>query len=288
MTGADREQPQGGAGERFADTVSIDFCDFEHDLFGLVWITRLPNAGRTRASALVFAEGALVETLELELEQVSEDWQLARVDGISIATLTPLEQWSVEVSGSGASLSLDAAAASSAVELHAGVADSTGISQYEQLCRLSGVVTVGRHAYPVSCTGRRVHSWGDFAWDEIDRWRTLYAASDSGRAISVAAARPAGATGHGDELRAASLIAAEEIQPFEDVRISTVWAAGGWPAKAGLELGMPGDEIPRRMGGEAIVGTRTERDGHSVTLSFFRWSLEGILACGVYEVAERR
>jgi len=288
MITTDHERSRTGDGERFADTVSVDFCDGERDLFGLVWITRLPNAAVTRADAVVFARGELVERIERRQDNASESWQPARVDGISMSTVEPLERWSLEVSGAAASLSLDAVQLSAPVELGAAIADSIGVFQYEQLCKLSGMVTIGEQAHPVTCTGRRVHAWGEFAWDGIERWRTLYAASETGRAISAAAALPAGGSGHGDELRAASLIADEEIQPFEDVRISTVWTDAGLPAKAGLELGMPGDEIPQRMGGEAICTTRAERDDHFVTLSFFRWSLEGVPACGLYEVLERR
>jgi hypothetical protein len=288
MITADYEQPRAGDGERFVDSVSLDFCDSEHDLFGLVWITRFPNAVLTRANALVFARGEVAERIEREDEQAIASWERVQVNGISMSTVKALERWSLDVAGTSASLKLEAVALSPASELSGAVTDSTGVSQYEQLCRLDGLVTIGELAHPVSCTGRRVHAWGDFAWGGIDRWRTLYAASESGRAITVAAALPAGGSGHGDELSAASLIAEDEVQPFEDVRISTVWSDAGLPAKAGLELGMPGDEIPRRMGGRAICATRTERDGHATSHTFFRWSLEGVPACGLYEVVERR
>jgi hypothetical protein len=288
MITAEHELARDGSGERFHDSVSIDFCDGERDLFGLAWITRMPNAACTRANAVIFADGELVERLELEREQAIEEWRLADLEGIAIATVTPLERWSLEMSGDASSLKLDAAAVSPPAELAgADVAESTGISQYEQLCELNGAVSVGGRTHPVRCAGRRVHAWGEFAWERVDRWRSFYAASAAGRAISVTAARPVRSAGHGEELRAASLIGEADAEPFESVRISTVWGAEGLPAKAGLELAMPGDEIPRRLGGEAICGMRTERGDHALALSFFRWSMEGVPAWGCYESVQR-
>jgi len=288
MITIEHEQPRDGSGEGFRDCVSVDFCDGENGLFGLVRVTRAPGAPRARGSAIILSGEKVVEQLELESEQPLDDGRLADAGAIEIATVVPLERWSLEVSGGAASLKLDATAVSPPLELAGGVAEPAGIARYEQLCEMTGVITVDGRSRDARCIGRRAHSWGEFAWDRIDRWRTLYAASGTGRAISVTTARPAGSHGHGEELRAASLVDASRTEQFESVRISTVWDRHGAPAKAGLELDLPGDEIPTRMGGEIVGGTRSERGDHSVSLSFFRWSLEGVPALGAYEVLERR
>ena len=79
-----------------------------------------------------------------------------------------------------------------------------------------------------------------------------------------------------------------KMSSTQDVRFSTVYDREGSPKKAGLELWMPGDEMPRRLGGAAICGTRIRRGEHMISLSFFRWSMEGVPAYGSYEVVERQ
>lgn len=288
MIGAEHEQAQSEPGPEFFDSVSIDFSDAEQQLFGLAWVTRLPNAGRSRANTVLFAGGELVEHLELESDRVIDDWREGRLDGVRMSTVVPLERWSFAASGSETSLEIEADALTPPRELSdRTLLETVGVDQYEQLCHVSGTVKVAGRTHALHCLGRRVHSWGNFAWGTIERWRALYAVSASGRAFSVAAALPTGSTGHGQELRAACLLDTEEAQPFEDVYLSTVYSASGLPAKAGLELSMPGDEMPRRFGGEAICAMRTKRSDHELIVSFFRWSIEGEPAYGCYEIARR-
>lgn len=288
MIGSEHERAMTGAGADFMDVVAVDFCDPDQGLSGLAWITRLPNAGRTRANALLFSEGRLIEQLELPDEGPVDDWREARVDGVRMSTAEPLERWSLEVSGADASLQLEVEAFSGPRELGEQMpADTIGVERYEQLCKLNGTVEAQGRVYPVSCFGRRVHSWGEFAWHSIDRWRTLYAVSDAGHAISVAAALPSGGAGHGDELKAALLLDNAEQQSFDDVRLSTVFGSDGLPTKAGLELWVAGDELPRRLGGEAICGARSQGPDHELFVTFFRWSMEGVPAYGCYELVSR-
>ena len=42
--------------------------------------------------------------------------------------------------------------------------------------------------------------------------------------------------------------------PYEEVRLSTIYGADGLPRKAGAELYRPGDELPARLSGEAVLG----------------------------------
>ena len=128
---------------------------------------------------------------------------------------------------------------------------------------------------------------GRVPWNRIDRWRTLYAASASGRAISAVAALPAGSAGHDAEVRAAQFLDDPDALPFDDVRLSTVYGDDGMPSKVGLELWRPDDDYPQRLGGEAICGTRRERGEHELVVSFFRWSIDGEPAYGCYELARR-
>jgi hypothetical protein len=291
MIDAEHERARSGAEPDFIDCVALDFCDPENGLAGLaglVWVTRLPNRGQARASALLFTDGELVEELDLESEKGIDDWGEARVDGVRMTTAAGLERWSLEVSGTAASLELQVDAVTPPLELLQGLpAETTGIEQYEQFCRLSGTLTAGNHPHPVNCVGRRVHWWGRFDWTAVDRWRTLYAASGEGHAVTAATALPAGGKEHGAELRVARAVGNEESPPFEDVRVSTVYASDGMPRKAGLELWTPGAEFPRRVSGEAVCGTRIRRGGHELLVNFFRWSMDGAPAYGCYEIVRR-
>ena len=288
MITAEHEHPRAGTGANFADAMVLDFCDAEHDLFGRACLTRLPNAGRSRASVVLFKTGELVEKLEPEADAGIDDWSEARLDGIRMHAVQPLEHWRVEIEGSRGTLRLEAEALSRPRELPEGMPVGIGFEQYEQLCGVSGTIDVAGRTYPVRCLGRRVHRWGELPWNRIDRWRALYAVTGDGRAISVIAVLPTGSTGHEAELRAAQFLDREQPEAFEDVRLSTVYGEDGLPAKVGLELWTAEEEFPRRFGGEFICGTRSERSDHDLSVSFFRWSIEGEPAYGCYELARCR
>ena len=105
--------------------------------------------------------------------------------------------------------------------------------------------------------------------------------------MSVAAVRPAGGTPHGDELVAgyeSSTTEDDGAQPFEEVRLSTVYDADGLPRTAGAELYRPGDELPARLSGEAIWAARWSWRTQRSPISFFRWTLTGGPAWGTYEL----
>jgi hypothetical protein len=285
MITKEHEQVRTGDGEDFADSVALDFCDPEHDLFGAVWITRLPNAGRSRSNVVLFLAGELVASAQHEAEAAIKDWSGARLDGVSMDTGQPLEHWTLEAKSDQGGLKLEVEALSAPRELPDGVPEAIGVELYEQLCRLAGTVDVAGRTYPVRCLGRRSHWWGEVPWNRIDRWRTVYAAAASGRAISAVAALPSGSSGHDTEVRDAQFLDDPDALPFEDVRLSTVYGEDGMPAKVGLELWRPDDEYPQRLGGEVICGTCLERSSHELIVSFFRWSIDGEPAYGCYELA---
>jgi hypothetical protein len=277
MIGPGHEQVQTGEGDRFFDSVSIDFCDGEQDVCGIVRVTRFPGSSSARGHVLVLVRG-----------------EPAQLDGndIALEVVSPLERWHAAVTRAGASLQLDAAASSPPVAFlseDASTASLTGVESYEQLCELSGTVGTGSSSFPVSCIGRRVHSWGELDWDRIAMTRSVYGVSEERRAIVFESARPAGSGGHGDERRLARLIAApDEIEAFEDARLSTVYGEEGLPAKAGLELFAAGEEFPRRVGGEALHSIWLDGDVGRSAVGFFRWSMDGTPAFGLYEAVVPR
>jgi hypothetical protein len=291
VIGPEHERARSGRGAGFFDSVSIDFCDGEHGVCGLVRVTRLPRAGSARALALLFVDDEAAR-VAVEAESLPESWEHAAVNGVALDVVSPLASWRAAVAGD-TSLELDAQAASPPVGLfpeEASLAGTTGVESYEQLCELTGSIELGgARSYPIRCLGRRVHSWGEIDWGRIESMRSLYGASGERHAIVFASARPAGSGGHGDEQRVARLIDAEdEERTFEDVRLSTVYGEDGLPAKAALELFLPGEEYPRRLGGEALRAVWAEDRGALSAIGFFRWSMEGTPAFGLYETVMRR
>ncbi len=283
MIGPEHERVRTGRGEGFFDSVSIDFCDDDQDVCGLVRVTRLASSRSARALALLFAAGEAVQVVA-EVETGSEEQ--AAVDGVALDVVSPLESWQAAVAGD-ASLRLEVRAASPPVGLlpeEESLSGLTGVESYEQLCELSGGIELGGRSRTLRCLGRRVHSWGEIDWSRIDVMRSLYGISGDRRAIVFESARPSGSDGHGDERRVARLLAAqEETQAFEDARLSTVFGEDGLPAKAGLELFLPGEDYPRRLGGEAIHAAWSDDGATRSAISFFRWSMEGTPAFGLYE-----
>jgi hypothetical protein len=288
----EHEQAQSDAGPGFFDAVSIDFCDAEHELFGLLRIARLPGQERTSALALFFAHGELLSSHSAETQSSLGDWRQAEVDGISATTEDPLERWRAVLVDGDNGFELEARAVSTPLDLNeadAAVADVAGVDRYEQICTIDGKARVNRRSLAIQCLGRRQHAWGAHDWERMERWRSIYAASEA-RGVSVVSARPAGSAGHGDELRSAQLVAGgERPLAFEEVRISTVYGNDRLPAKAGLELFMPENEYPKRVSGHALCGTTVDAGAQSVqSVCFFRWSLDGEPALGAYETLESR
>jgi hypothetical protein len=286
MIGPEHERVRRGPSARFFDSVSLDFHDEERDLCGLVRLTRLPGARSARALALLFAEGESAR-IAAETEPSPKNAEQAAVDGLALEVVSPLESWRATVSKE-VSLELEASAASPPVGLAPeddSLTSPTGVECYEQICELRGQIELGSAgSRPVRCLGRRVHSWGEVDWSRVEAIRSVYGVSPERRAIVFKSVRPSGSDGHGEDLRLARLVAPDaEARTFEDARLSTVYGEDGLPAKAGLELFLPGEEYPRRLGGEALRGTWSEDGLARSAISFFRWSMEGTPAFGVYE-----
>ncbi len=290
MISASQEDAQRGEGTSFFDSVSVDFNLGERGTFGFVRVVRLPNAGKVTASAVLFVDHALVLKRAVEVEAEIESWESVKLDGIDLETLSPLERWRLALSTEDATIELEASAVSPPLQLAltAPGKQAPDTEQYDQLCKLSGELRRGAGNEPISCNGRRAHAWGR-AEERFQRLRSLYVASNEGRAVTVAAAGAAAGEDHDQELLAGAQVLDESAEPltFEQVRLSTVYGSDGLPVKAGLELLAPGEEIPRRLGAEAVCGTKVALAGREQALTLMRWSLDGKPAFGSYETLRR-
>ena len=215
-----------------------------------------------------------------DLQPGIDSWERAAAAGLAIDTITPLSAWHARLERGGIAIDVRAEAASAPIDFdERSLGEAAGVRRYEQICRVRGTLHVDGVLTEIDGVGRRAHSWGEPA---DAGFRSLYAVGES-RSVTVAAVRPAGSEGHGAELIAAFLVTPEgPPEPFENVRLSTVYDAAGRPRSAGLELFMPGDEYPRRVSGEAVCASQARRGDEPAAC--FRWSFEGEPAQGGYRV----
>ncbi|MBV9363882.1 MAG: hypothetical protein JOY89_06565 [Solirubrobacterales bacterium] len=196
------------------------------------------------------------------------------------------EEWRL----AGGTTTLDVSPTGEAV---AAPASESGIEAWDQLCRVTGRFELNGAERSVECLGLR--SWFSPVL-ELERYESIRAVStwfgpDEGMAL--AAFRPRKAKAHDRDVLAATVIAADGPARVEDPRLSTTYAEGGWPVRAGLELWVTGKEpdqqYPRRASGEA-TGARAEALSGTLELRAepFRWHSRGRDGAGMYLLARRR
>ena len=102
---------------------------------------------------------------------------------------------------------------------------------------------------------------GELDWDEIELIRVISARFDDGRLLGVAALRPAGSEGHGDELVIGAIASADgNIEALEETLLSVEYDADGLPRRAGLELYRGEGAVPLRVAAD-VTATESEREG---------------------------
>jgi hypothetical protein len=194
----------------------------------------------------------------------------------------PADDWRLEADG----IALVAAPVGELVDVQA---TQDGLAGWDQLCRVTGTFDSNQ----VDCLGLR-SSWTDDV--ELARFESIRAVSvwfDPDEAFALTAFRPRKAKHHDGDLLAAAVIAQDGSAAVEDPRLSTTYAADGWPARAGLELWLGGEEperqYPRRASGEA-AGPRAQAVAGEIELQVepFHWHSRGREGAGMYLLARRR
>jgi hypothetical protein len=125
---------------------------------------------------------------------------------------------------------------------------------------------------------------GEIDWDEVEALRVLEAGLGDGRAVAIAALRPANAAGHGDELVAGVLVADGAVEDLDEVLLSTEYGPDRLPRRLGLELYRDEDPIPIRVAAtveEVSVGQEGGLQDVRATLQVRR---DGGAASGAFEI----
>jgi hypothetical protein len=116
--------------------------------------------------------------------------------------------------------------------------------------------------------------------------RSIGIAFSDGGLLALSAVRPDAARGHGEEVVAAVLCGPDGA-PAEvaETLLSTEYGPDGVQRRATLELWLDGDQgQPLRGAGTLISASSVKHPGLQAEIAFFRWSLEGRVGLGHYEV----
>ena len=101
---------------------------------------------------------------------------------------------------------------------------------------------------------------GELDWDEVDALRVISGRLADSRTLAIAAIRPAGASGHGEEATAGAIDGPDGLEALEEVLLSTELTDDGTIRRIGLELYRDGDDLPLRVAGDTAESS-ANREG---------------------------
>jgi hypothetical protein len=187
---------------------------------------------------------------------------------------------SIEAVGNGWHAELDGAFALD-LEPVAPAADLDGVTVH--LC----VATGQADGKQVSCLATLSETHRAPSWDELDAMRSISALFDDRHAFVAVGRRPRGSLGHSGEQTTAWLLNDGELVRIEDARISTVYDGEGRQRSAGLELWLPGEDLPLRASGSVVAGSSLQLEAVDVHVAVFRWRMGNLEGAGGYELMTR-
>jgi hypothetical protein len=127
---------------------------------------------------------------------------------------------------------------------------------------------------------------GEPDWSSVSALRVISAAFEDGRLLALAAVRPAGAEGHGEESVGGVIVQPDGSRAeLASALISAEYDSEGVPQRVGLELYTDPDEAPLRGAGDRSPVRLERGDGSHVVPMAFR--LEGTPGTGLLERLSR-
>lgn len=283
----EHETPRPAAGGAFADAVTVAFGDPAQRVYGLA---RLGVSEDGASGLAVLFDGPQTVVAHAEGgSPVAERWDDMRPGGVEHTVVTPLEAWTVRFddgAGNGFDLRLTARSAPAETREDTEAVRIGGMTGYEQLLAVEGVVTIGGRERAVRCAGQRGHGWGAPDWNRIELARTVSAWFDDGDGVLLTGVRPAG--GAPDvEGRVGFLVAGGEPAEVPDVRLTTTYDAEQRQRRAGIELWTDPEQWPYRAAGDLICGSSLDLGRLRYDCAFFGWRMEGRTGVGRYDVLRR-
>lgn len=109
---------------------------------------------------------------------------------------------------------------------------------------------------------------GELDWDVIDTVRVVSARLGDDRLLAIAAIRPAGSEGHGNELVAGAIGNADGFEQLDEALVSLEYGPDEMPRRLGLELHRA-DAMAIRVAGDATA-VESSREGsvHRLSAAF--------------------
>lgn len=286
--GPEREGPQGRPGD--TDAVTFSFADTAQGFYGLARLGLSGEGAERRGSALavLFSGREPVTAIAEGDVPVAPDagWERLTLPGLGASVDAPLGRWSVRMEGEthGFALTFET------MSPPAGHGVVGGMEGYEQRCRVQGAVTLADGSLRrVDGTGQRGHAWGRPDWRKLSAVHSVSAWFGDDRGVSLTAAHQAGDKGHDGDERWAALLSGDGTLAVGDPRLSTTYDGEGRQRRAGLELWVDEDEgsYPHRAAGTVLCGSSLELGQLRLDTAFMRWTMDGDVGVGRYDVLRR-
>lgn len=273
------------------DAVSFSFADVEAGLCGFARLGLTGEGAERTGSALavLFSGREPVAAIAEGDVEVAPDagWEALTLPGLGASVDAPLERWSVRMAGERHAWALTFEATSPP----AGHAPVGGMAGYEQLCRVTGEVTAaGGDVREVDASGQRGHGWGRPDWRRLGAVHTVSAWLGDDQGVALTRAHAAGDKGHDADERWGALLTSTGAVEIADPRVSTTYDAEGRQRRAGLELWVEDGEDgshPHRAAGTVLCGSSLELGQLRLDCAFMRWTMEGGVGVGRYDVLRR-
>jgi hypothetical protein len=156
------------------------------------------------------------------------------------------------------------------------------------VCRVLGELRREGEPQQVACLGIRSDAVSEADPDQVTLTRSIAVVFSDGGLLALRAARPNGATDHGDEeVTAALLDPSGELMQVREPLLSTHYDEAGRQVRATLELWPEQETEPRpplRAAGSIVCGTSLPVGERRLDVAFFRWSMDGRPGLGRYEI----
>lgn len=152
-----------------------------------------------------------------------------------------------------------------------------------RLVEIEGELVEGDRTVRLDCSGV-LHSRAEEP-DAGSLRRDLTVILADGGLLCVATARPAGSDRHSEEEAVAAISHPGGYIEFEEALISTEYDEAGRQRRATLELWPATDQVAVLHGaGSVVTGCTAKLASGVVNTALFRWSLDGHLGMGRYEI----
>jgi hypothetical protein len=131
------------------------------------------------------------------------------------------------------------------------------------------------------------------AWDLVseipdwERWgalRIVSAAFEDGRMLALAALRPAGAAGHGEEMVGGVIVRDGEPAPFDQVLLSTQYGENGEISHVNVEAFEGEDSVPVRAAGDRLASSSGSDEAAALAVTVLAMRMDGQSGLGTIDV----